>query len=162
MTVSRRKFVKAGAMMGLSGITVLKSAARVFGQHPGATQEGLFAVPVESQAETTPLTEMTFSAQVGTRFRIYTSPLTAISLELIKVTRREPPSKDQSDNDRSAKTPQLEGFSVVFRGPRRIPLQSRTYRVQHDQMGAFDLFITPVNDHKKQRFYEAVFNRVVQ
>ena len=161
MTVSRRKFVKVGAMMGLSGITALKGAARVFGQQQSAAQEGLFTVPV-SQAELVPLTEMTFNAHIGTRFRIYTTPLTAISLELIKVTRRPAPSKDRSVNERSAKTPNIECFSVVFRGPRKIALESKTYRVQHDQMGAFDVFIAPVDDHKKQRRYEAVFNRVVQ
>lgn len=155
MTVSRRKFVRTGVMMGLSATTVLKSAARVFGQEAGGGQQRLFKPPVESQAELTHLTEATFSLYVHTKFRIYTSPLTAINLELIKVSRREP-----SSSVKSAKTPKLDCFSVVFRGPSNVALESRTYRVVHDQMGAFDLFIAPVDDRKKQRRYQAVFNRV--
>jgi hypothetical protein len=156
MTFSRREFVKTGAMMGLSAVAALKGAISVFGQQASFEQDRLFKLPDESQADER-LTEETFSRYVSTTFRIYTSPLTAINVELIKVSRRESPASEGS-----AKTPELDCFSVVFRGPRKLALQSRTYRVEHDQMGAFDLFITPVDDHKKQRRYQAVFNRVKQ
>lgn len=159
MTVSRRKFVKAGAMMGLSGVAALRGAS-VFGQQAAVERPGLFTIPDGNQHAEIDLSEETFSRYVNTKFRIYTSPLTAIDLELIKVSRREPPSSEKAA--KSAKTPKLDCFSVVFRGPRKQALESRTYRVEHDQMGAFDLFITPVDDHKKQRRYQAVFNRVEQ
>lgn len=144
-------------MAGLSATTMLKGAARVFGQQTDGAQPGLFKPPVESQTELTHLTEANFSLYLHTKFRISTSPLTAINLELIKVTRRE-----ASSSLKSAKTPKLDCFSVIFRGPNNIALESRTYRVVHDQMGAFDLFIAPVDDRKKQRRYQAVFNRVEQ
>ena len=157
MTVSRRKFVKAGAMMGLSAAAALKGATTVFGQQADGARSGLFRIPDDSQAEIYRLSEDTFSRYIGTTFRIRTSPFTAINLELIKVTRRE---LSPSDSEKAAKTPEVDCFSVVFRGPRKLPLESRTYRIEHDQMGAFDLFIAPVDDHKKQRHYQAVFNRV--
>ena len=159
MTVSRRKFVKAGAMMGLS-VVALRSGGSVFGQQSTVEQGGLFQIPAETQAEIQRFSEVVFSQYISTKFRIYTSPLTAVDLELIKVSRRESPSSDQPA--KSAKTPKLDCFSVVFRGPRNRPLESSTYRVVHDQMGTFYLFITPVDDHKKQRRYQAVFNRVEQ
>lgn len=157
MTVSRRKFVKAGAMMSLSAVTALRGATNVFGQQTDISTPGLFKIPDESQTEIISLSEETFSRYVGTSFRIYTSPLTAINLELIKVSRR-----DSTSPEKSAKTPEVDCFSVVFRGPRKLALESRTYRVEHGQMGVFDLFIAPVDDHKKQRRYQAVFNRVKQ
>ena len=158
MTVSRRKFVKAGAMMGLSAAAALKGATTVFGQQADGAQSGLFRIPDDSQAEMIyRLSEDTFSRYIGTTFRIRTSPFTAINLELIKVTRRE---SSAPDSEKPAKVPEVDCFSVMFRGPRKLPLESRTYRFEHDQMGAFDLFIVPVDDHKKQRHYQAVFNRV--
>jgi hypothetical protein len=54
----------------------------------------------------------------------------------------------------------LESFSVLFRGSRSKPLESKIYRFVHNQMGTFDLFISPVNDSKKERTYQAVFNRI--
>ena len=142
--------------MRLSAITMLKGGGSVFGQHPSAEQDGLFKVPVESQADYR-LTEETFLQYINTRFRIQISPLTAVNLELIRVSRRAP-----SSSAKPAKTPKLDCFSVVFRGPSKTALESKTYQVEHNQMGAFDLFIGPVNEHSKQRLYEAVFNRLEQ
>lgn len=159
MTFSRRKFVKTGTMMGLSAFATLKGAASVFGQQEAVERPGLFKIPDEGRAEIDRLSEETFSRYISTNFRIYTSPLTAINLELIKVSRRE---SSPPDPEKQPKTPEMDCFSVVFRGPRNLALESRTYRVEHDQMGSFDLFITPVDDHKKQRRYQAVFNRVKQ
>lgn len=153
MAVSRRKFLKAGTMVSLSAVIPLKSVVSVFGQQAGAEPDGLFKVPAESQADER-LTEENFSRYLYSKFLIYTSPLTAISLQLIDVKRRDPTSTTHE-----AKAPKLDSFSVLFRGPRRTALESRTYRITHDQMGTFDLFISPVNDRKKERLYEAVFNR---
>lgn len=153
MTVSRRKFLKTGTMVGLAAVIPMKSA---FAQTEAGKQE-LFKVPAESQADLLDrfLNEETFSLYVNTRFRVHTSPFTAINLELINVKRWE-----QSSKAPSAGSAKLDCFSVVFRGPRNVVLESRTYRVDHDQMGSFDLFIAPVDDHKKLRRYQAVFNRV--
>lgn len=155
MTLSRRKFVKTGAMMGLSAVAVLRGSASVFGQEAAVEQRGLFKIPVEIQTEIDRLSEEAFSRHISSNFRVYTSPLTAINLQLIKVSRWE-----GAPSEKPAKGPTLNGFSVVFLGPRKLSLESRTYRVEHDWMGAFDLFLTPVDDHKKQRHYQAVFNRV--
>ena len=154
MTVSRRKFVKAAAMMGISAATVVKGVGSVIGRQKSAEQEGLFEVPVESQADDR-LTEETFSQYINTKFRIFTSSRGAVDLLLISVSRRA-----SSSSMKSATTRTLDCYSVVFRGPSRSAVESKTYRVEHDQMGVFDLFIAPVDDHKKQRRYEAVFNRL--
>jgi len=159
---SRRKFLKAGTLAGLSAVIPIKSLARTLGQQASADQAELHKVPVESQADQlTSFNEETFSQHLNTEFRIYTSPLTAINLELINVKRWEAASdKKAAVASNSAKTQQVDCFSVTFRGPRRIALISGTYKFVHAQMGTFELFISPVNDSKKERLYQAVFNRL--
>lgn len=153
MPVSRRRFLKAGAMVSLSAAIPLKSVVSVFGQQPSLEQQGLFKIPAESLADER-LTEETFSRYLNSKFRIFTSPLTTIELELINVMH-----SDSTSVEPAANAPKLDSFSVLFRGPRRTALESKTYKVTHDQMGAFDLFISPVNDRKKDRIYQAVFTR---
>jgi hypothetical protein len=141
-------------MVSLSAVIPLKSVVSVFGQQQaGSEQMGLFKVPAESQADER-LTEENFSRYLYSRFRIYTSPLTAINLDLIDVKHWDSASTKQPAN-----AARLDSFSILFRGPRNIALESKIYRITHDQMGTFDLFISPVNDRKKQRLYQAVFNR---
>jgi hypothetical protein len=155
MTVSRRKFLKAGTMLSLSAVIPLKSA---FAQQQSAERNELFKVPDDLQADQFDrFTEESFSRYLNTQFRVYTSPLTAVSFELIKVKRWE-----RSPDEKSAHNTKLDCFSVVFRGPRNVALESGTYKVEHDQMGTFELFISPVDERKKQRRYQAVFNHLQQ
>jgi hypothetical protein len=152
VAVSRREFLKTGTMISVSVIIPLESVVSVFGQQAGSNQGGLFKVPIESRIDPR-LTEETFSRHLYSTFRIYTSLLTGINLQLVNVKRRETTS---TKHDRPAK---VDSFSVLFRGPQKSALESMTYRITHDQMGTFDLFISAVNDHKNERLYEAVFNR---
>ena len=50
-----------------------------------------------------------------------------------------------------------EPFSIVFRGPHDSPIGQGTYKIGHDKMGAFDLFLVPIAPDKDGRYYEAVF-----
>ena len=154
VAVSRRKFLRAGTMVSLSAIVPLRSVISVFAQQPGTDGQGPFKVPAESQADDR-LTEENFSRYLYSKFLIYTSPLTAVSLELINVKHW-----DSTSTKHATEAAKLDSFSVLFRGPRKPALESRTYRITHDQMGTFDLFISPVNDSKKERLYQAVFNRL--
>jgi len=162
VAVSRRKFLKTGTLVGLSVVIPSKSLARSLRQQASADQAELHKVPVENQTDQlNSFNEETFSQHLNTEFQIYTSPLTAINMELIQVKRWEVPSDKQADvPTRPAKSRAVDCFSVIFRGPRQIVLVSGTYKVTHAQMGAFDLFISPVNDSKKERLYQAVFNRL--
>ncbi len=156
MTVSRRSFVKASAIASLSAVIPMNNVVNVFAQSARAGSDSLFKVPSGSEPDER-LTEEMFSRYLNSEFRIYTSPLTAIYLQLVDVKRWEP--SDKTEQEPLTKLPERDSFSVVFRGPRSAALESKTYRVEHPQMGEFDLFISPVNDRKKQRLYQAVFNR---
>ena len=154
MAVSRRKFLKAGTMVSIATVIPLKGVVSVFGQQTGTNPEALFKIPAESVPDER-LTEEAFSRHLYSKFRIYTTLVTVIDLELINVKRW-----DTTATKHESKTVKLDSFSVLFRGPQATAIESRTYRITHDQMGTFDLFISPVNDRKKERLYQAVFNRL--
>lgn len=140
-------------MVSLSAVIPLQGVVSVLGKQVGSGQEGLFKIPADIQVDER-LTQENFSKYLYSTFRIHTSPLTAINLQLIDVKQSDPAS-----TKRTKMAAKLDSFSVLFRGPRNISLESMTYRITHDQMGTFDLFISPVNDRKTQRVYQAVFNR---
>jgi len=136
-------------------VVPLNSVVSALGkQEESSRPKELFKVPSEAQADER-LTEDNFSRHLYSSFLIYTSPLTAIRLQMVKVKHRDADSKKIA-----SKHVKIDSFSVLFRGPRDTPLESRIYRVVHDQFGTFDLFISPVNDSIKGRTYEAVFNRI--
>ena len=152
MTVSRRQFLSTGTLVSLSAVIPRHGIISVFAQQPDAGQHGHFKVPPGIQPDER-LTEDNFSRYLYSEFRFSTSPFTEVSLQLVNVKRWE-----AQDTPQAQKT-KLDSFSVLFKGPRKTALESNTYQVTHDWMGTFDLFISPVNDRKKQRIYQAVFNR---
>jgi uncharacterized protein DUF6916 len=152
VTVSRRQFLSTGTLVSLSAVIPRQGIISVFAQEPDAGQLGQFKVPPGIQPDER-LTEDNFSRYLYSEFRFSTSPFTEVSLQLVNVKRWE-----AQDTPRAQKT-KLDSFSVLFKGPRKTALESNTYQVTHDWMGTFDLFISPVNDRKKQRIYQAVFNR---
>jgi hypothetical protein len=48
-------------------------------------------------------------------------------------------------------------FSLLFRGPRVPLLPQRIYRLEHERMGALDLFIVPLGPDGDGLRYEAIF-----
>ena len=66
-----------------------------------------------------------------------------------------------TDNDRQPRVAaRQERFSLVFRGPHDRLQQQGLYPMQHDQLGAFELFLVPVGEDTAGIYYEAVFNRL--
>jgi hypothetical protein len=54
-----------------------------------------------------------------------------------------------------------ECFSLVFEGPRSLPLRQETYTITHSTLGTFELLIVPGDQSRSSgRHYEAVINRV--
>ncbi|HLL71522.1 MAG TPA: hypothetical protein VK363_08825 [Pyrinomonadaceae bacterium] len=94
------------------------------------------------------LTRESLSAQLNTKFRLAPEPEKPIEIELVEV---------QAHDDVKGQT---ERFSALFRGPLDYFLPQRTYRMEHEQLGDFELFIVPVRKDDAGFYYEAVFNRV--
>ena len=94
-----------------------------------------------------PLTEEEFSKHVHTKFRIPGEQ--PIELELAEVKGYSGKAHEQTG---------MERFSAFFSGPREPYLPQRVYSLEHDQMGAFELFLVPVASDENGFRYEAVFN----
>jgi hypothetical protein len=94
-----------------------------------------------------PLTEAEFSKHLNTKFRVASEQ--PIELILAKVEGYLSKAHEQTG---------MERFSAFFKGPREPFLPQRVYALEHDRMGAFELFLVPVGTDENGFRYEAVFN----
>jgi len=112
-----------------------------------------YSTPMKS----VPLAEVSYAAfaeLLHSRFRVHRNSSTQVELELMEATAH--PSAPKTDQD------QVGTFSLVFTGPLDQFLTQRTYRFEHEKLGAFDLFIVPIAKDQNSFHYEAVFNRPAQ
>jgi hypothetical protein len=98
---------------------------------------------------TAPLTEKEFLKHVNTTFRVNLASTGKAELELVEVKSYAASAGDQGG---------MERFSVYFQGPADLLLPQRTYPIEHDEMGQFDLFLVPIARNQNKCRYEAVFN----
>jgi hypothetical protein len=96
------------------------------------------------------LTEQEFSQHVNTNFRVSDAPQ-PVELCLVEVKGYEINSERESQQG-------MERFSVFFSGPSDCYLPQKTYSLDHEQMGAFDIFLVPIGRNDEGYNYEAVFN----
>ncbi|MFL6207701.1 MAG: DUF6916 family protein [Pyrinomonadaceae bacterium] len=53
------------------------------------------------------------------------------------------------------------GFSLMFKGARTHFLPQSMYRIEHEALGTFELFLVPIVPDDDQSFsYEAIFNSI--
>ena len=85
-----------------------------------------------------------FAEQVGANFALAT-PAGTLTLTLVSADRHPAP-------------PDFESFTLLFRGPSSPQLPQAIYPLQHDTLGAVDLFLVPIQQDAQGLYYEAVFN----
>lgn len=95
------------------------------------------------------VTKETFAEHLNTRFRTTSQGVPSLEVELIEVKA-------------GRSTTRQEQFSLLFRGPQDVPLPQGMFQLEHDKMGAFDLFMVPVRKDEDGFYYEAVFNRLLE
>jgi hypothetical protein len=95
------------------------------------------------------LTAEMFAGRIGERFRLRANADATMDVELINAT----VLGSASAADPARRKP----FSLLFRGPLTPVWQQRIYRVEHDGMGSFDLFLVPVGPKNGGMEYEAIF-----
>ena len=59
-------------------------------------------------------------------------------------------------------TPRQERFSIFLRGTTGGIIPQNTYKMNHDAIGDFELFFTPIEKNEDEVIYEAVFNRLIK
>ncbi len=93
----------------------------------------------------------TFSGHLGSNFRIYPDTLEPLEVELISAIELGGGTGDEEPTGRR------QPFSIVFRGPKDILLPQRIYRIEHDRIGGFELFLVPIGPDEQGLLYEAIF-----
>jgi hypothetical protein len=146
MSLSRRKFLRAGTLVAVSaGIPMKTLVASTFGQ-PSSF------LPTNNRLNAGSfLSRESFSRQLNTKFSFGHKEVEGVSVKLIEV------------NDLTPKTMAASGrecFGVVFLGPRNAPLGQETYTVTHESMGRFAMLVVPTASRREGVYYEAIFNRL--
>jgi hypothetical protein len=140
---SRRKFIKdCSALAGSTALVPLE----MLGIPQPLPRTNLATIPYRALA-----------ALIGSSF-IVRSTHGEVSLKLIEAPLRPKRSGVDSGNGH------WEAFSLFFRGANRRSLEQRTYSIEHERLGAFELFIVPVDRRDAERggygYYEAAFHRL--
>lgn len=94
------------------------------------------------------LSKAFFAARLFSRFRLRADSGESAALELIELLE-------------GSSGPRLEQFSILFRGAGPSLLPQKTYTLEQDAGGAFDLFLVPVGRDEQGTYYEAVFNNLI-
>lgn len=152
MVVSRRGFIKRGSLLVLAAGASLSSADRIFGrdadfEYPASTQADL---PKGNKPAPFNFTKATFAPYVDTVFRIHPDSSKPLKTTLVSVGDIGPVP------DR--KVVGRECFVLRFRGTET--LRQNTYRIEHDVLGRFELFLVPSGKNRKGFYYQAVINRL--
>jgi hypothetical protein len=98
------------------------------------------------------LTVDAFQPRVGDRFRIRPSPESTIDAELIEAR-----ALGESGRSPAKGSVRPTPFALLFRTTLKGALPQRIYQVEHDEMGAYDIFLVPVGPDAVGMVYEAIF-----
>src|SRR2546426_11063242 len=134
MSITRRKFLRAGTLVALSAAVPLKSALLVSGQQTRRGGKGLPGGRLSSQNPSDLLasySKSAFSSYLNSIFRLYTGYST-VDVTLIQVDDQMAMAKGAPAGG--------ECFSLVFVGG-SVALSQGTYRVEHPALGSFQLFL---------------------
>ena len=142
--ISRREFIAA------AGAVLAASALWTIGNRTGVT--GL-----ASQTMSWTLVRSTFLQHVGETFYVRPESAPALAVQLAEV--RDLPGAGLNRMKAPVSSYTENNFSILFRGPGGRSLEQGTYAFQHDRIGAFPLFVVPMDQEGEARYYEAIFNR---
>jgi hypothetical protein len=92
-----------------------------------------------------------FAPLVGQPFALHVDGVGLLAFELAVAQRV---GQDNGLEEGGKRLP----FSLIFRGPRTPILCQRIYRLEHETMGALEIFIVPVGPDESGVLYEAVFS----
>jgi hypothetical protein len=92
-----------------------------------------------------------FKGRLGQSFHIHHGPKRASDLELIEVT--DLTSRAGAGVTHYERAP----FSLLFRGPSDLVLQQQIFKLEHEGIGSFELFLVPLGPDAKGTRYEAIF-----
>ncbi|HVS82719.1 MAG TPA: twin-arginine translocation signal domain-containing protein [Pyrinomonadaceae bacterium] len=149
MSITRRKFLKAGTLVALSAAIPLKAMGQQIPKgndgNPIDQSKDIAADPLSHYNRSA------FSSYLNSIFRLYTGYST-IDVALVEVKDLMPWAAKAQNG--------AECFSLLFRGG-NVALPQNTYRIEHPSLGTFQLFLVPggPDDNGAQSFV-AIINRL--
>jgi uncharacterized protein DUF6916 len=129
MSVSRRRFLKAGAVM--SAALVLKPGISVFGQNSLWSNNSANSGPAQTYRR-----EM-FEPYVGDVFRVRVGKQT-VDLKLVALDNVSPASRGIT----TGRVSRTDCFSMQFHATSPLPVTARIHNLNHSKLGNFDLFMS--------------------
>jgi len=150
MSVSRRKFLKSGAVV--SAALLLKPGTFMFGQKSVSSVKSVSNTslkPVQSYSR-----EM-FEPYIGDIFRVRVGKR-MVDLKLVALEDMQRASHGITTG-RIART---DCFSLRFHAARRLPATAKIHKLNHSKLGSFDLFMTQSKKDAKFR-HTAIVNHLV-
>jgi hypothetical protein len=151
MISSRRRFLKAGSLFGLSAALPFALPAVSARRGEGERDDPVTYGAIDPYDAVRYLDKSAFESQLETKFRIRLSKTKRQDVVLVQVA-------DRSGSQKSVGTGG-ECFGALFRGARRGEFPQGTYIIDHAVLGTFALLLVPVGRDSKYSYYEAFFNR---
>ncbi len=102
------------------------------------------------------LTYARFSALEKKRFRVQADAANWIELELTSLKQYPSPRPASAESG----PPRNECFSLTFNGPASRFLEQKVHHFEHDELGAFSLFVVPIGKTPEAFQYEVIINRL--
>jgi hypothetical protein len=149
MSFSRRKFLRAGALVAAAASFPIKN---LVARTRPPSELLLDRTALDKRLS---LSRETFVRYLNTRFSFSHPETSSATLRLIEVTDLTP-----LEGKRSAAATGKECFAAIFSGPENVSLPQETYVVSHDSLGTFEMFVVPIGTKRGGRLLEAVFNRL--
>lgn len=167
MSVTRRKFLRSGAVTVLSAGLVFRAGAVAFGQDKKGPDAAGALHPIPQQAQQDPVfyyTRASFEPYVGGIFTTRGVGGKTVELTLVAVRDRNPKSSAaKTSRGVVASSRSMDCFSLLFRSPERLSELTTIYSLQHAALGTLNLFMTASDKNENgQVFYEAIINHVSQ
>ncbi len=160
MTLSRRWFLKGFTLTAFTFGSTLGGLNSAAGQNPKHSTPVLDSKPQRKVKREllSYYNRSAFDPCVGSTFRVNTGLNKKIDLKLVQISDYH---ADPNTRISLLKGRETETFSLHFSAKERLPEFTSVYRIEHDALGAFDLFLVYRYQQADVHFYEAVFNRVI-
>ncbi|MCA1593447.1 MAG: twin-arginine translocation signal domain-containing protein [Acidobacteria bacterium] len=159
MSVTRRSFLKSGAITVLTAGIALNVGAVAFGQEKQGSNPALdFQIPFQAkQSQTFYFNRETFKPYVGGIFRARAGKR-SIQMTLTNVRDCTPSPKA---NLLTKKSRSSDCFALEFSTSGKLTDLTTIYDIEHAALGTFTLFMTRRDGPRGNYFYEAVFNHAL-
>jgi hypothetical protein len=160
MPITRRSFLKSGAITVLTTSIAVNAATLAFGQDKQKPDPALdFKIPFQAQQSPTfYFKRETFEPYIGGIFRARAG---AHSIEMTLTGVRDCTPSAASGKLMKKKARPSDCFALDFRATGTLTDLTTIYDIEHAALGTFALFMTRRDGPHGTYFYEAVFNHAL-